>query len=122
MRVIPGSSAATEKKQTLVDLNQTIGWVPGHIRDGRFGKWLDELKDWSLGRERFWGTPLPIWEDEETGERILIGSVAELSELAGRDLRELDLHRPYVDGDHIPQPQWRRDDAARAGGHRCLVR
>ena len=95
---------ATEKKQTLVDLNQTIGWVPGHIRDGRFGKWLDELKDWSLGRERFWGTPLPIWEDEETGERILIGSVAELSELAGRDLRELDLHRPYVDEITFPNP------------------
>ena len=95
---------ATEKKQTLIDLNQTIGWVPGHIRDGRFGKWLDELKDWSLGRERFWGTPLPIWEDEETGERILIGSVAELSELAGRDLRELDLHRPYVDEITFPNP------------------
>ena len=95
---------ATEEKQTLVDLNQTIGWVPGHIRDGRFGKWLDELKDWSLGRERFWGTPLPIWEDEDTGERILVGSVAELGELAGRDLRELDLHRPYVDEICFPNP------------------
>ena len=56
---------------------------------------------------------MPIWEDEDTGERILVGSVAELSELAGRDLRELDLHRPYVDEICFPQPQWRRDDAAR---------
>ena len=96
---------ATAEKQTLIDLNQGITWVPEHIRDGRFGKWLAELKDWSLGRERFWGTPLPIWEDEQTGERLLVGSVAELSELAGRDLSELDLHRPHVDAITFPNPK-----------------
>ncbi len=95
---------ATEYRQQMVDLNQTIKWVPEHIRDGRFGNWLDDLKDWALGRERFWGTPLNVWVDDETGETLAVGSVKELSDLAGRDLSELDLHRPYVDEITFPNP------------------
>ncbi len=84
-------------KQTMIDLNNTVNWVPSHVRAGRFGNWLEDLKEWSLGRERYWGTPLPIWVDDASGEMLCVGSVEELSALAGRDLGELDLHRPYVD-------------------------
>lgn len=94
----------TAYRDKLVGLNQTINWVPEHIRDGRFGNWLEDVKDWALGRERFWGTPLPIWVDDQTGETLCIGSVAELSQLAGRDLTDLDLHRPYVDEITFPNP------------------
>ncbi len=94
----------TEYRDQLVELNQTINWVPDHIKDGRFGNWLDDVKDWALGRERFWGTPLPIWVDDKTKEMLCVGSVDELSQLAGRDLTELDLHRPYVDEITFPNP------------------
>ena len=96
--------ATTKRKHQLVGLNQTIKWYPGHIRDGRFGNWLENNVDWALGRERFWGTPLPIWIDED-GDKLLVGSLAELSKLADRDLSGLDLHRPYVDEITFPSPK-----------------
>lgn len=95
----------TDYKEKMVALNKTINWVPEHVRDGRFGNWLDDLKEWALGRERFWGTPLPVWVDDQTGEMLCVGSVAELSELSGRDLSDLDLHRPYVDDIAFPNPK-----------------
>ncbi len=82
--------------QELLKNNDQINWVPKHIKDGRFGKWLEGAKDWSISRNRFWGTPLPVWETED-GERIVIGSLEELRERAVDKDKITDLHRPYVD-------------------------
>lgn len=91
-------------KERMVALNDTINWYPGYIKNGRFGNWLENNVDWALGRERYWGTPLPVWECENCHTQTCIGSVKELSEKAGRDLTELDLHRPYVDEIKFPCP------------------
>ena len=91
-------------RDQLVELNNTINWVPEHVKSGRFGKWLENNIDWALSRERYWGTPLPIWECESCRHREGVGSVEELSAKAGRDLSDLDLHRPYVDQVHWDCP------------------
>ncbi|MBT4310968.1 MAG: isoleucine--tRNA ligase, partial [Anaerolineae bacterium] len=88
-------------KDRLVALNDTINWVPAHTKKGRFGNWLENNIDWALGRERYWGTPLPVWECEECRHQHAIGSRAELTELSGGDQSDLDLHRPYVDNVHF---------------------
>lgn len=92
-------------KDRLVELNQQINWVPGHIKNGRFGNWLENNVDWALGRERYWGTPLPVWECESCHHQMAVGSIAELAKLVGRDLSGLDLHRPYVDQVKYPCPE-----------------
>jgi isoleucyl-tRNA synthetase len=88
-------------KDKLVQLNQTINWVPDHLRDGRFGNWLANNIDWALSRERYWGTPLPIWECADCRHQHCIGSLEELGQLTGRDMTNLDMHRPYVDSVHF---------------------
>jgi isoleucyl-tRNA synthetase len=84
-------------KDRLVALNETINWYPGHIKSGRFGNWLSNNVDWALGRERYWGTPLPVWQCQECKHQHCVGSVAELSQLTGKEQTGLDLHRPHVD-------------------------
>jgi isoleucyl-tRNA synthetase len=88
--------ATSTFKDKMLAENATIDWHPGHIRDGRFGEWLENNVDWALSRDRFWGTPLPIWRCADD-HLTCVGSLAELSELAGRDLSDLDPHRPSID-------------------------
>ena len=87
----------TAYKEQLIENNQKITWYPEHVRDGRFGDWLSNVKDWALSRNKFWGTPLPIWECESCGKNTAIGSVEELEAASGMELKDLDLHRPAVD-------------------------
>ena len=84
----------TERREELLAANETINWYPEHIKHGRFGKWLENNVDWALSRERYWGTPLPIWRADD-GEVICIGSRDELRAL-GAEIPD-DLHRPFVD-------------------------
>jgi isoleucyl-tRNA synthetase len=88
--------ATSRFRDEMLAQNKTIDWHPAHIRDGRFGEWLENNVDWALSRDRFWGTPLPIWRCE-SGHFTCVGSLDELSELAGRDLNDLDPHRPAID-------------------------
>ena len=88
--------ATSTRKDDMVAANKGVDWHPPYIRDGRFGEWLENNVDWALSRDRFWGTPLPIWRCDG-GHVYCVGSLSELSELAGRDVRQIDPHRPAID-------------------------
>lgn len=88
--------AVTKVKEKMIKNNKKINWHPEHIKEGRFGKWLENIKDWSLSRFKFWGTPLPVWRCECGNEKI-IGSVDELKKNSTKKFKDYDLHRPWID-------------------------
>ncbi len=94
----------TEFRDEMVRLNQEINWVPEHIKDGRFGKWLEGARDWSISRNRFWGTPIPVWksDDPQYPHIDVFGSLAEIREKTGAEVT--DLHKPYIDDVVYPNP------------------
>ncbi|ROR73957.1 isoleucine--tRNA ligase [Bogoriella caseilytica] len=115
--------AVTEFKDRMLELNQQINWAPEHIKDGQFGKWLENARDWSISRNRFWGSPIPVWksDDPEYPRVDVYGSFAEIEadfgELPRNARGEVDLHRPYVDQLTRPNP-----DDPRPEGQRSTMR
>ncbi len=94
----------TKLRDNLVANNETVNWYPDNVKHGRFGNFLENVIDWGLSRERYWGTPLPIWECS-CGHRHTIGSIEELKKMSKDCPEDIELHRPYIDNVHIDCPE-----------------
>lgn len=94
----------TEVRDRLVANNETVNWMPDNIKHGRFGNFLENVIDWGLSRERYWGTPLPIWECE-CGHRHAIGSIEELKQMSDNCPDDIELHKPYIDNVFLNCPK-----------------
>ncbi|PNT93129.1 isoleucine--tRNA ligase [Clostridium thermosuccinogenes] len=97
----------TEVKDRLIKNNRTVNWLPENIKEGRFGNFLENVVDWGLSRERYWGTPLPIWECE-CGHRHVVGSIAELKEMGENVPEDIELHKPYIDNVYLKCPKCKK--------------
>ena len=96
----------TAVRDDLVRNNKTVNWIPKSIGEGRFGNWLENIQDWGISRNRYWGTPLNVWECEDCGHMESIGSREELEKMSGNpDAKTVELHRPYIDEITIKCPE-----------------
>ena len=94
-----------QMRDRILAANSQTRWVPGHLRDGRFGKWLEQARDWNISRNRYWGAPLPVWRSDDGKEVVCVGSAAELEQLSNQKVT--DLHKHFVDAIEIPSREGR---------------